>query len=131
MLRQVIIVSTAVIQISVKSTTDKRIKLEIKLKFNINLVVLTNHMCVPSQPDTLAITRQCYVYSADNQRNACHGSDSEQSASREIEFFFPSKGPKRQSTATFTDCTLCVIKPHAVLAGLYVWVTDVGIHLLL
>ena len=45
MLRQVIIVSTAVIQISVKSTTDKRIKLEIKLKFIINfvnLIVLTN-----------------------------------------------------------------------------------------
>ncbi|KAF6022662.1 NME7 [Bugula neritina] len=56
-------------------------------------------------------------FGTDNTRNACHGSDSEQSATREIEFFFPSKGVKRRSTATFTDCTLCVIKPHTVLAG--------------
>lgn len=50
--------------------------------------------------------------------NACHGSDSSSSAARELEFFFPSNGPSRQNTAKFTDCTCCVVKPHAVKSGL-------------
>lgn len=58
-------------------------------------------------------------FGTDNTRNACHGSDSPESAARELEFFFPSGGAVgRQSTATFSDCTLCVIKPHAVLSGM-------------
>ena len=51
--------------------------------------------------------------------NACHGSDSPTSAAREVEFFFPSTGPGRQNTAKFNECTCCVIKPHAVKAGMY------------
>ena len=54
---------------------------------------------------------------ADKTENACHGSDSSSSAARELEFFFPSNGPSRQNTAKFTDCTCCVIKPHAVKSG--------------
>jgi len=57
-------------------------------------------------------------FGKDNTENAVHGSDSVSSAAREIEFFFPSTlGPLRQNTAKFTDCTCCVIKPHAVAAG--------------
>ncbi|XP_052214540.1 nucleoside diphosphate kinase 7-like isoform X2 [Dreissena polymorpha] len=56
-------------------------------------------------------------FGKDNTQNACHGSDSVASAAREIEFFFPSVGTVRQNTAKFTDCTCCVIKPHAVAAG--------------
>ncbi|XP_078695079.1 nucleoside diphosphate kinase homolog 7-like [Branchiostoma floridae x Branchiostoma belcheri] len=56
-------------------------------------------------------------YGTDNTRNAAHGSDSKESAMREAEFFFPSSGPARANTAQFTNCTCCVIKPHAVLAG--------------
>lgn len=56
-------------------------------------------------------------FGKDNTENACHGSDSLASAAREIEFFFPTVGPVRRNTAKLTECTCCVIKPHAVLAG--------------
>ncbi|CAH2220402.1 nucleoside diphosphate kinase 7 isoform X2 [Pelobates cultripes] len=58
-------------------------------------------------------------FGTDGTRNAAHGSDSIASAARELEFFFPSsggRGPK--NTARFTDCTCCIIKPHAVSEGL-------------
>ena len=56
-------------------------------------------------------------FGTDTTRNACHGSDSPESSKREIEFFF---GPKsrRKNTARFGDCTLGIIKPHAVMDGL-------------
>lgn len=56
-------------------------------------------------------------FGKDNTENACHGSDSPASAARELEFFFPSVGPCRRNTAKFSECTCCVIKPHAVQAG--------------
>ncbi|XP_063306222.1 nucleoside diphosphate kinase 7 [Pelobates fuscus] len=58
-------------------------------------------------------------FGTDGTKNAAHGSDSIASAARELEFFFPSsggRGPK--NTARFTDCTCCIIKPHAVSEGL-------------
>jgi len=55
-------------------------------------------------------------FGTDNTRNACHGSDSTESAQRELDFFFPSSGG-RLNTATFSDCSCCVIKPHAVMEG--------------
>lgn len=56
-------------------------------------------------------------HGTDETKNACHGSDSEEAAKREADFFF---GPKsrRKNTATFTKCTLGIIKPHAVMEGL-------------
>ena len=52
-------------------------------------------------------------------RNACHGSDSLEAAQREIDFYFgANKKPKGRATAKFSDCTLGIIKPHAVAAGL-------------
>ena len=59
------------------------------------------------------------LYGTDGTRNACHGSDSTMSAERELSFFFdqPSRFPV---TARFSNCSLCVIKPHAfnqVLSG--------------
>lgn len=56
-------------------------------------------------------------FGRDGTENACHGSDCLASAARELEFFFPSRGPARRNTAKFNDCTCCIIKPHAVLAG--------------
>ena len=56
-------------------------------------------------------------YGTDATRNACHGSDSELSAKREADFFFR-RTSRRMSTATFTKCTLGIIKPHAVVEGL-------------
>ncbi|XP_056414176.1 nucleoside diphosphate kinase 7 [Hyla sarda] len=58
-------------------------------------------------------------FGTDGTKNAAHGSDSIASAARELEFFFPSsggRGPK--NTAKFTQCTCCIIKPHAVSEGL-------------
>lgn len=57
-------------------------------------------------------------FGKDNTRNACHGSDSPASAERELEFFFPSQGNPRSGTARLSNCTCCVIKPHAVAEGL-------------
>ncbi|XP_069801728.1 nucleoside diphosphate kinase homolog 7 isoform X2 [Dendropsophus ebraccatus] len=58
-------------------------------------------------------------FGTDGTKNAAHGSDSVASSARELEFFFPSsggRGPK--NTAKFTQCTCCIIKPHAVSEGL-------------
>jgi nucleoside-diphosphate kinase len=50
-------------------------------------------------------------------KNTCHGSDSIASAERELDFFFGSF--RGTNTAKYsTDCTLCIIKPDAVKAGL-------------
>ncbi|XP_064639391.1 nucleoside diphosphate kinase homolog 7-like [Lineus longissimus] len=56
-------------------------------------------------------------FGQDNTRNACHGSDSPESAARELEFFFPTAAPPRHNTSRSGDCTCCVIKPHAVREG--------------
>ncbi|XP_061636204.1 nucleoside diphosphate kinase 7 isoform X2 [Phyllopteryx taeniolatus] len=48
-----------------------------------------------------------------------HGSDSLSAAARELEFFFPTTichGPV--NTALYSQCTCCIIKPHAVSQGL-------------
>ncbi|XP_062371468.1 nucleoside diphosphate kinase 7 [Cinclus cinclus] len=52
-------------------------------------------------------------------RDAAHGPDSVASAAKELELFFPSSGGRGPvSSAKFTDCTCCIIKPHAVNEGL-------------
>ncbi|XP_005993467.1 nucleoside diphosphate kinase 7 isoform X1 [Latimeria chalumnae] len=58
-------------------------------------------------------------FGTDGTKNAAHGSDTLASAARELEFFFPSSGGHGPAnTAKFTDCTCCIIKPHAVSEGL-------------
>ncbi|KAJ8350381.1 hypothetical protein SKAU_G00255110 [Synaphobranchus kaupii] len=58
-------------------------------------------------------------FGTDGTKNAAHGSDSLASAARELEFFFPSAtGSGPPSTAKCTDCTCCVIKPHAISEAL-------------
>ncbi|KAK2573756.1 Nucleoside diphosphate kinase 7 [Acropora cervicornis] len=57
-------------------------------------------------------------FGTDNTKNAAHGSDSSKSAEREIDFFFGGRTFIGKNTATFSDCTLCVIKPHAIIEGL-------------
>lgn len=36
---------------------------------------------------------------------------------KEIDFFFGGRTFNGKNTATFLDCTLCVIKPHAIIEG--------------
>ena len=55
-------------------------------------------------------------FGTDGTRNACHGSDAPSSADRELNFFFNQPG-RFPVTARFNNCTLCVIKPHVVKAG--------------
>ncbi|XP_045603179.1 nucleoside diphosphate kinase homolog 7 isoform X2 [Procambarus clarkii] len=60
-------------------------------------------------------------FGQDKQSNAAHGSDSDISATREIEFFFPSTRVSDvmvpQTTASFANSTCCIIKPHAIANG--------------
>ncbi|XP_059693946.1 nucleoside diphosphate kinase 7 isoform X2 [Haemorhous mexicanus] len=52
-------------------------------------------------------------------RDATHGPDSVALAAKELELFFPSSGGRGPvSSAKFTNCTCCIIKPHAVNEGL-------------
>jgi len=55
------------------------------------------------------------IFGTDDTRNACHGSDSDDSASREIGFFFGNFSPK--VIASYQNSTVCIIKPHAVQSG--------------
>lgn len=50
--------------------------------------------------------------STDAVRNAVHGSSSNEMATKELEFFFGRNWP---STALFNNCTLCVVRPHALV----------------
>lgn len=56
------------------------------------------------------------MFGTDGQRNAVHGSDSQESANREIDFFF---GPQKNmsTTAQLNNCSLCIIKPHIIKEG--------------
>ncbi|XP_045102843.1 nucleoside diphosphate kinase 7-like isoform X2 [Portunus trituberculatus] len=61
------------------------------------------------------------LFGKDKQLNAGHGSDSDISAIREIEFFFPSSKINDdllpQTTAKLANNTCSIIKPHAVAKG--------------
>lgn len=51
-------------------------------------------------------------------RNVCHGSDSPQSAQRELEICFGTKKKFGKCPAKLNYCTLGIIKPHAVANGM-------------
>lgn len=58
-------------------------------------------------------------FGTDALKNVCHGPESLSAAARELEFFFPSTiGHGPSNTAIFSDCTCCIIKPHAISEGL-------------
>lgn len=58
-------------------------------------------------------------FGTDGIKNVGHGSDSLAAAARELEFFFPSTiGHGPSNTAIYTDCTCCILKPHAISEGL-------------
>jgi len=56
-------------------------------------------------------------FGTDSIKNAIYGSVDMSSAARELEFFFPATGTKRQNTACYSDSTCAIIKPHIVAAG--------------
>lgn len=56
--------------------------------------------------------------SSNPTRNACHGSDSLESAEREARILFGLKNVGKKTAKLDNSCTLGIIKPHAVTAGL-------------
>ncbi|PZC75173.1 nucleoside diphosphate kinase 7 [Helicoverpa armigera] len=60
------------------------------------------------------------LYGVDPVRNCVHASTNAQDAIFDIDYFFPPP-PMRSSrlrlTATLSNCTLCIIKPHAIREG--------------
>lgn len=69
--------------------------------------------------------RACY--GKDKIHNAIYGSDTQEKAERELDFFFPDPKSKRKgprNTATLVNCTCCIIKPHAVQARLIGHIVD-------
>ena len=54
------------------------------------------------------------ILGTDEVKNAVHGPSNAQQKAAEMNLFFSSALPP---TAMFTNCTCCVIKPHAVNAG--------------
>ena len=59
------------------------------------------------------------MFGTDGTKNAVHGSDSTESAAREINFWFGGEASSRpmQTTAVLNNCSLCIIKPHMVMTG--------------
>jgi nucleoside-diphosphate kinase len=50
---------------------------------------------------------------SDDVRNAVHGSSDNQRAVMEVDFFF-GEGKVWPTTALFNNCTLCLVRPHAI-----------------
>ncbi|XP_077390433.1 nucleoside diphosphate kinase homolog 7 isoform X2 [Festucalex cinctus] len=72
-------------------------------------------------PDTAAAAHKETPQSTPGQfgSDLVHSSDSLTAAARELEFFFPTTvchGPI--NTALYSQCTCCIIKPHAISQGL-------------
>ncbi|NXP70164.1 NDK7 kinase, partial [Ramphastos sulfuratus] len=64
-------------------------------------------------PDSIRVS-----FGHNGLRNAAHGPDTVASAAQELELFFPSSGGCGPvNSAKFTNCTCCIIKPHAVNEG--------------
>jgi len=53
-------------------------------------------------------------FGTDQVRNAVHASDSQEAADSQLEFFFGKAWP---TTALFNNCTLCIIRPHALVSS--------------
>jgi len=58
------------------------------------------------------------TFGTDHIHNVCHGSADAQAAEREIEFFFGPGGKRFAQTAVLDNCTLGIVKPHALAQGL-------------
>ncbi|XP_051871032.1 nucleoside diphosphate kinase 7 isoform X4 [Pristis pectinata] len=58
------------------------------------------------------------LYGITDVRNNVYGSECAATAARELDVFFPSLGRGPLNTAKCVDCTLCIIKPHAIAEGL-------------
>lgn len=53
------------------------------------------------------------LFGQDDIRNAVHGSAGPEAAAQQLGFFFAKRWP---TTALFNNCTLCIVRPHAVVS---------------
>lgn len=56
------------------------------------------------------------LFGTDGTKNAVHGSDSSESASRELNFVF-GKGNRVKNIPQLSNCSCLIIKPHTILEG--------------
>lgn len=56
------------------------------------------------------------LFGTDGRRNAVHGSDSNESASRELNFIF-GKGSRVKNIPQLSNCSCLIIKPHTIQDG--------------
>ncbi|KPJ08719.1 Nucleoside diphosphate kinase 7 [Papilio machaon] len=60
------------------------------------------------------------LYGTDSVRNCVHAASNPEGALQDIEYFFPPppiRATRLRLTATLSNCTLCIVKPHAVREG--------------
>jgi len=58
------------------------------------------------------------IFGSDLVQNVCHGSADAEAAQREIDFFFGPNSKRFAQTAVLDNCTLAIVKPHALAQGL-------------
>ena len=86
-----------------------------------NAVARWNELCGPEDPDQArngAPQSLRAAFGSDLVQNAVHSSRDIASAERELDFFFGEGAKKFAQTAVMDNCTLCVVKPHAMAQGL-------------
>ncbi|XP_026487869.1 nucleoside diphosphate kinase 7 [Vanessa tameamea] len=77
--------------------------------------VLGNKDPLKAEPGTIRA-----LYGTDPVRNCAHVSTSPEDALEDIDYFFPPpalRSVRLRLTATLSNCTLCIVKPHAIREG--------------
>lgn len=57
------------------------------------------------------------LFGTDGTRNAVHGSDSQGSMKREVDFWFKGDAKPMKTSAINNNCSLAIIKPHIIREG--------------
>ncbi|XP_028178211.1 nucleoside diphosphate kinase 7 [Ostrinia nubilalis] len=68
-----------------------------------------------AEPETIRA-----LYGTDPVRNCVHAAANPDDAMQDIEYFFPPpplRSTRLRLTATLSNCTLCIVKPHAIREG--------------
>merc|ERR1711959_202770 len=86
-----------------------------------NCVAVWNEIMGPADPNEARSTAPSSlraVFGTDAVQNAVHGSRAGQESIKERDFFFGPDSKRFAQTAVLDNCTLCIVKPHALAQGL-------------